>query len=355
MSDKNLARRTGVQVSFAGVDITKSIIPYLISMTYTDQESDETDDLQIKLQDRAGLWLSDWLDKMIVAAADSEEVSLAISAVIVRENWKTDGADEVLDCGTFELDSVTASGPPSEITIKATALPFSGSVRQTKKWRAWEAYTLSRIASEICGNAGLSLMYESASDPYYARAEQFEQSDVEFLAKLCRDAGISLKTAGNILVLFDQPTYEAKAETMTITRGDGSYIKYKLDSGSADTQYGACRCSYVDPETGQCIEATVTAGEDDKNSDQVLEITRKVSSVAEAQMIAAKQLRLHNKFERTATFTLPGNPGLAAGITVMLTDFGGWSGKYMIKTAKHTVSASGYTTQLTLRRVLEGY
>ncbi|MDO4541183.1 MAG: hypothetical protein Q4B48_08880, partial [Syntrophomonadaceae bacterium] len=76
----------------------------------------------------------------------------------------------------------------------------------------------------------------------------------------------------------------------------------------------------------------------------------------EAQTLAAKYLRQHNKYERTATFTLPGNPDLVAGVTVFLSGWGGWSGKYIVKQAKHTVAGSGgYTTQITLRRVLEGY
>lgn len=42
-----------------------------------------------------------------------------------------------------------------------------------------------------------------------------------------------------------------------------------------------------------------------------------------------------------------------AGCTVMLSGWGAWDGKYIIKQAKHSVSHSGYTTQITLRRSLE--
>ena len=66
-------------------------------------------------------------------------------------------------------------------------------------------------------------------------------------------------------------------------------------------------------------------------------------------------LRLKNKYEYTATFTLPGNPDLVAGVTVMLSGWGAWDGKYIISQAKHTIGKSGYTTQIRLRHVLEGY
>ena len=64
-------------------------------------------------------------------------------------------------------------------------------------------------------------------------------------------------------------------------------------------------------------------------------------------------MRLHNKYEYTASFTYPGNPNLLAGCTVTLEGWGAWDGRYIIKQAKHTVSNSGYTTQITVRRALD--
>ncbi len=51
------ARSTNVQITFAGVNITDDIKNYLLDITYTDSEEDESDDLQISLQDRDQLWL----------------------------------------------------------------------------------------------------------------------------------------------------------------------------------------------------------------------------------------------------------------------------------------------------------
>lgn len=81
-------------------------------------------------------------------------------------------------------------------------------------------------------------------------------------------------------------------------------------------------------------------------------INQKVSSVAEAQLLAHKMLRLHNKYEYEANFTFPGDTSLAAGCAVELEGFGAWNGKYIIKQAKHSVSRSGYTTQIILRKVI---
>ena len=355
MSSTSMARRAAVEVAFAGVDITSSIRPYLLSLTYTDNEEDESDDLQIKLQDRDALWLESWLDELIAATAAAK---MEIDAVIATRNWRGDGGDVVLPCGVFELDSVTASGPPGVVTIKATALPFSASIRQTKKNRVWEAYNLSGIAQQMCSEAGMTLMYLSAQNPYYEREEQVKESDISFLSELCHDAGISLKATNKIVVLFDQRDYESQPEVMAISRGDGSYLKYTLGTTAAETQYSSCRVSYVNPATGECIEGIAKTEDynDDATDSQQLEVSAHVSNAAEAKTLAEKLLRLHNKFARTASFTLPGDPSLVAGVTVRLSRWGDWSGKYIISQAKHSVAGSGgYTTQITLRRALEGY
>lgn len=282
---------------------------------------------------------------------------LHIRAVILQENWCADGSATVLDCGQFELDSIEPQGSPSTVTIKATALPFTSAVRQTKKTQAWENYRLSGIANEISRRNGMACLFESDDDPYFSRVEQWNSSDIDFLSKLCHDAGISLKVSNNILILFDQMMYEAKAANLTVHEGDGSYIKYKLKSGKAATAYSSCRVSYTAP-SGKSVEATAYAEDykEGKESNQQLVITAKVSSISEAQNLASKMLRLHNKFECTASFSFPGNTALCAGVNVSLSGFGYWDGKYIIKQARHNVSgSSGYTTQVDLRRVLEGY
>lgn len=345
MAERVLARRTMVSVTFAGTDITDDIKPYLKSLTYTDDEDDLADDLKLELQDRDNVWLEHWLAEAVEAAAGGK---LSISAVIRPEGWDN---TNTLKTGAFELDSVNASGPPAVVSINATSLAFSASIRQTKKSKAWENYTLSGIASEIAAGGGMTCVFESSNNPSYDRVEQTKQSDIDFLKKLCQDAGISIKVTDGKIVLYDQATYEAKAPVLTIERGaKGGYTKYKLSSGSAGTKYAKCRVSYQDPATGACIEGTAEDG--DVSGDQCLEVTAKVKSAGEAQTLAKKHLRLHNKLAKTATFTLPGDVGLVAGVTVELKGWGGWDGKYIVTKATHTVGSGGYSTQIQIRKVL---
>ncbi len=452
MSKRNIARRTYAEISFDGIEISKSVMPYLLSLTYTDNEEDEADDIQIKLQDRDGIWLEEWLqaainadgtDPTAVAANntvfsseitagtpiyldnvkayvsstathsfgtkngtfylwDNKEINgrrritvsqsmvgvpgqitcwinasiayssvsfssdnsslvlknsgLMIGASIVKLNFDDDGNDKVLDCGIFELDSIEASGPPAVITIKATSLPFSTAIRQTKKHKAWEAYYLSGIAKEMAKNNGMACMFLASEDPHYDRVEQFNVSDIAFLSELCHKAGISLKVSNGILVLFNQSEFEQQTAIKTIKRGDGSYGKYKLITNTSDAKYTSCRVSYTLP-SGKCIEAVARVEDYDakSKSNQQLEIHTKVLNIAEAELLAEKYLRLHNKYGKKADFTLIGDNIYHAGLTVNLESFGPWNGKYIISQAKHELGRNGYTTKISLRKVLEGY
>lgn len=291
------------------------------------------------------------------SSASSSVSGMKISAVIVQQNWHGDGKDNVLSCGEFELDSINCGVGPSEVTIKGTSIPYASTIRQQKKTRGWEAYYLSGIAAEIAANGGMGLLYLSANNPYYNRREQYQTPDTTFLKNLCHDAGVSMKITNNIIVLYDQAEYEKRDAVLTIRYGDGSYVgKPSLKTGKAETQYASCRVRYTNPATGKCIQAVAYVEDykaDDKKNQQ-LEVTARVSSYAEAKSLAEKRLRLHNKFERIVSFTLLGNSEIVAGLNVMLEGFGMWDGKYVTKTAKHTVGSSGYTTAITGRPALEG-
>ena len=348
MSDSGLSRRTVIAVKLDGIDISEDMNKYLLQMTYTDNDEDKTDDLQISLDDREGIWLTEWLDS-------GETKGAEISAVIIQKNWESDGRDRVLDCGTFQIDSLDGSGPPGAAAIKATALPFTSVVRTAIHTKAWEKIKLSAVAGEIAGKSGMTLMYESSYDPFYTRREQTELSDIAFLQWLCKDAGISLKVTSGFIVLFDAADYEKKPAVMEIKRGMSEVKSYRFGTNTNDTQYKSCHVSYTDPESGQTYEHTYTPSQPPEGSEQVLRINEKVKSKDEARRLAMKRLREKNKNEFQAEFALVGDVRLVAGVTVNVSGWGMFDGKYIIETAGHSVSSSGYALQIKLRRVLEGY
>lgn len=274
-----------------------------------------------------------------------------IHAVIIQNNPLSDGKDKLHDCGVFEIDSVGFSGPPDKLTIKATSIPYSSTLRQTRKSKVWENTTLKNIGNNIAKNNGFQLMYLSSDNPKYKRKEQLNSSDIAFLKKLCKKEEISLKVTSKTIVMFDAAEYEKKKETKKLKKGKGNILSYKLDTKTVDTEYSKCTVSYTNPKDKKTISASYAKPGADKKV-QELKINEKVHSKDEALKLAKKYLREKNKGETTAQFTLVGDVDYCAGITVMLYGFGEFDGKYMVETATHNLTG-GYTVDLKLRRCLE--
>lgn len=353
------AMTADVEIRFEGVDISDEIKKYLISFSYTDKEEDETDDLQLTLQDVKGTWLRKWLDASVQAAISHGSISaggtskgLKIQATIVQT--LPGGTKRRGSCGTFTLDAIKASGPPSVVTVKATSLPYASGVRSDKRDKSWEEYTLSGIGAEVAKKADLGFVYDSHSDLKFRHVEQVKETDIAFVQKLSHNAGCSLKVSDSKLIIYDQEKYESKPPVTTIKWEDGSYTKYDLTTTEGDVTYAQCDVKYYDPDTRRTITGTArdeNFDAEDENNQTLVITDQKVTTPAEANALAAKLLKLHNKFEREVNFTLVGNPLLTAGLNMTLEGFGMWDGKYMIKECKHDIGGSGYTTKVKLRCV----
>ena len=296
------ARKVKVLLSIDGVDISQEIKDDLISLVYSDNEEDEADDIQITLHDRGGKWLNAWLDDMLIAQLNtdtglSKTKGLAILPKILCENWAAPGQSMLLDCGGFELDEIYTSGPPATITLKGTSLTYRNGIRSTEKSKSWENYYLAGIGKEIAGNAGMGYIFDSGYDPLLERREQNSQTDISFLKTLCHNAGCSLKISDGKLIIFDQSKYEKAPNVATIRFGDGSYSKWRLRSSESDVDYTSCLVRYLHPLTGTLIQGKAYSGDYDSEEDKnkTLVVTNyKVNSVAEADVLAEKLLRLKN-------------------------------------------------------------
>ena len=276
-----------------------------------------------------------------------------VEAILVQKNWNDTGKDALLECGIFEIDSVDMSGPPDRVTLKSTSIPYSSTLRKEKKSRAWEKTTLKVIAAQIAKQAGLKLMYESSVNPSYKRKEQVRISDIKFLQKLCKAAGQALKVTALTIVIYDAETYDKKPAIKTLQKGSGDIISYKLGTKLTDTAYTSCHVSWTDTKTKKTIEYTYTPNSK-SGSGQTLQVNEKVTTKAQAKELAKKRLREKNTQEYTASFTVVGDVTLVAGATVKLKGFQQFDKKYKITKAKHKL-IGGYTTEIELKQVLEGY
>lgn len=328
------ARRARLELIYDGVNISADIAPDLISFEFNDNESNEVDDISIKLKNDHGRWTGAWFP----GKGDT------IRATIIT-------GSSTLYCGTFKIDDLSASFKPSELDIKAVSVPIDENIRRTKKNRTLEDVKLSTIVEDVAESAGLAVIYDVKKDPFYSRISQREESDLKFIARLAEDEGYSVKVTNNQLVVFDQLEYESKAAIATIEVGVDDVISCNLKSQAFDL-YKTCKVMYYDPEKEDYVEQVFTAPNIESGMEDVL--NRRADSLAEAKRLAKARLRKLNSHEITGEITVVGDTSLIAGVTINLLGVGRYSGKYMIEKARHSVG-SGYTTTLTIRHVLEDY
>ena len=170
------ARRILTIIKYNNKDISADISKYLKSISYTDNLSGEADDLQITLEDKAGLWQSTWMP----------EKGALLDVMLQQKYWQTLSAlSQSLRLGLFEIDEIKSSGYPSEVQIKAVSVPDNNTLRGTERSRSWEKAKLQVIANDIASAAGMSLFWDTEENPVLDRAEQTEQSDLSLLSASC--------------------------------------------------------------------------------------------------------------------------------------------------------------------------
>lgn len=335
-------------------DISAAVADYLVSCSYTDNIGGQADDLTLTLEDRAGLWSDSWFPS----------TGAMLDVTLHVYNWSSLAEGEkTLELGKFQIDEIEVQGSPSTVQIRATTVLQDTPLQGVKKNRTWENISIWKCADDICKENGMKVFWDCDENPNLDHVEQSDESDLAFLQKVCKDAGFSLKAGIEQLIIFDEKKYEAKDAVIKLVRPGtagassedmiaiNAFTGWNLRAKTRDIYY-KCHVKYSKGKDKQVIETTFTAP--GRTSGQTLEVSEQVANLEEAERLAKKKLREKNANEVTANFAGAGNISLLAGITVELTNFGKFDGKYIITKASHDIGSS-YTTSIDLRRCLDGY
>ncbi|KZZ82529.1 phage late control D family protein [Bacillus sp. SJS] len=335
-------RRIKLEIQYNNQSISQAIAPFVTDLTFTDNLSGQADDLSISVGDRERKWMNNWIPE--------KSASLQAS-ILATAGWGNTKAF-TRKLGYFDIDQIDTSGPPNKVSIKATSVPESSTLRNQRKTRSWEKATFKKVAQDIASKNTMKLHFSSEENPLLDRVEQQNEADLVFLMRICNEAGFSLKVANKSLVIMDEERLEKATAVDTISRTD-SRLK---DYGGADSLskcYKSCRVTYADPKKKKIISYIFTPPKPEKTS-RVLEVNEEVSSEAEARRLARKSLRGQNKEACTFSLKMTGFLTYYAGQTLNITDFGHFDGKYLITAVSGSVGTSSETS-LSLRKCLEGY
>lgn len=364
VAQEHLGRRAWLQVTYNSKDISEALAQYLISASYTDNLSGQVDDISLTLEDKAGLWQSDW---MPVKGA-------TLDIILCTYNWQGlyDGEFDTT-LGTFEVDEIEMTSAPDVVNIKAVAISIGddSTLRSTMRSKTWENISVRKVANDIAWENGLKLFWDCDDNPNIDKLEQNDESNLSVLQKVCDDAGFALKITTDTIIVFDEAKYEqaepvieiyhpGTTTVMDIAEADGTPTPerifhstgYSFKTKIRDV-YKKCHIKYTNDQDKSVIESTFT--DPNKSNGATLEIHQQVTSQAEADRLAKKKLREKNRDECTGSYSLDGCQFLCAGETIEMIGFGVFSGRYIVTQAKHDISGSGYVTSIDVRRCLIGY
>lgn len=376
------ARKAAITVRYNGVNVTQELAADVTDFSYSDAAPGEADDLSITVADIERKWINAWFP------ADGDK----IIAEIIPTNWEKEGDKKRLQCGLFHVDAVDFAFPDNKVNIKASAIPTGTLGRMEPRTKAWENATLKTIAAEVAKRSSLKLLYSATSTPTYERQEQTDMTDFEFLMGLATEDGIAVKVTGGQLVLFDESAYEKTAPAFTLEYGKSNIISGSFSLDTSFKTYVAASVSFTPAKPKETKKATnpkpttppkaLAATTPQKTKEEkvaakqtkvvveqkpitatyrppgapangpVLKVNASASSQADALRQARNALRNANKEAGKASFELMGMVEAVSGVTLTVKGFGKFDGKYIIVSATHNVSGSGYTTSIEIRKVL---
>jgi phage protein D len=325
------------KIFYNGKNITQDLSLYLLSVRYTDKVIGESDDIEITLEDTDRRWVDGWYP----TKGDRIKLQMGYEG-------------SLLDCGEFEVDEISMTGPPDVISIRGIAAWVTTPMR-TKDSKAHENKTLKEIAEFVAKKNGLELIGQIYTIRI-ARSSQNQEPDIAYLDRISRQFGYVFSIRGTQLIFTSIFDLEDGLPVKEIDRND--IASYTITDKTSET-YSKAVVKYQDPKTkslvtfeSKTLPSALSPSLTDGVKKDVLYIKEKAENRQQAELMANAALHAKNSLQQTISFTIEGDPLLVAGSNILLTGFGTMSGKYHIMTSTHNHSKpSGYTTDCECKRV----
>lgn len=325
----DLIPKPSVSIRYNGKDTGKDLTDNLISLDYTDNISDKADEISIVIEDTQGYWRNHLPD-----TGATMSVSIGYD-------------DDLTPLNSFEIDRIRITGNPSTVTLSGNASPIQKSLR-TRNSQSWDKKSLQAIIKAVAGKHGLKtdLRFKDFKLDYVA---QDNESDLNFLMRLSEEADLNLKLFNSTIVCLpmldlmkQKPVMTLEEKQLTSWDADISLIEAvaSVERRHHDTQQKVLVVYGAQDKDGKAIQtATTKAAQTTKNIKR--EIARQTHTGA-----TKADLDKTNRDRKRISFSCFGNPLFKAGLVLAFKDLGKNVSACLIETARHSISDSGYTTDI---------
>ena len=243
--------------------------------------------------------------------------------------------------GTMYLDSCT--GESGLFTVNALSCRHNNKRRKSK---IWNHVRLSKIIGDVAANTGLTPLMYGIEDFSYSSVSQIMEQDLQFLSRICKREGYSIKCDNGNLIVFNEHYLENNSKPIAISK-DSVSSGYRFNRSVNGLASMTVR--YFNPDTMRNIFFTSTDRSISGGEDIRIEF---LADINEAQRFSVGYLREANKFYITGTLRMSYNGSISAGTVADLSGFEEFDGRYVVYEAIHDFMHN--QTTIKVRKVL-GY
>ena len=239
-----MVRKPAFKLEASGKDITNTIRQNLISLSFTDKEGNESDEISFTIfgiyakpvfGDKLKLWLG-------------------------YENG-------LYLCGSFSVQTVSRDYKANTTEVRATAVNFA-SPQKIKKRRSWEKTTVFEIAKKIAAENKLAVK-TSGQDQNIASVLQNNMGDLDFLYGLCFDYGFIMAVKNATIIIASKDAKGDETQTSNTPKNESLPTftlnltdLYSLEITEANrNSYTAVIVEWQDIEAGKVKSIKVGSGE----------------------------------------------------------------------------------------------
>lgn len=290
--------------------------------------------MSVMVKDEIGL-LSDSVD--VVFSYDPKlpdfdlGMLMSVKLGVERKLW---------DTGQYYISEVNLQGPPHELTVRGLSSPFIlVKALQNHHERAWQhdEVTLSEMMEKVVREAGFKFEF-NAPDERMPITLQIGESDGEFLTRIGRLRDLRFKVSDDKIVVFktDASVNLSGVPLKTVkVRYVGETMKYTYRRN--EQAYQSAKAYAQNLQAGEPDIIEVGSGEPKFTFKETFGTVKQAESACQAKLAE------HDRNTRVASITLPGQPDIIAGGTMILSDFPREMNdkKFLIETVTHNFSSTG--------------
>lgn len=315
------------QVIANAQDITDLLKDRLISLQLTDRAGLQSDECEIRLDDR------------------DDRIAFPRKGALLRISLGWEGLG-LSFMGAYTVDEIEFSGPPRTLVIRGKPADMAGLAKSPRQ-HAWENVPLSQIIREVAArNRWQAVCSITTTVP---RADQVGESDLNFLTRLARQYNATATLKDRKLVVLPRADGKtASGKSLPVVRlAPNEVTSYRLtfpDRGSV----GAVKTQAHDAKTGKKVEIVIPNPDAPIGSSSATHTDRHIYPNPSAAKAAARaKLSSMNRQTASGQLELRGRADLAAEKSVELQGFKQEvDGTYLIESVTHQLAGQSWGTSI---------